>query len=424
MEVFAMRKAFDQYGWATFVTEGAMGSTNDRGEYRITGLPPGQYYVRAASRPTIAQGRLAGEAAPTPGQYTPTYYPGALESGKAVRVEVKSGVESGNIDVALARLALFTIRGRVVDPADGKPPARAMLGTIPARSDFVSAVGSSVAPYRSDGTFELTEIAPGVYWVTASIPGPPMTPEQRQLFATPGADPSILPISPQGKSLVTVINADVENVEVTVVRDLRVTGSVSVEGQALTPAELTAIKVELRMIEAGRLIPQSRGRLTMNPDGRFTYGSIYLAEYRVSLSGLPPSLYIKDGRFGNMDALSQNLTLTTSQLPSLDFVLAKGGDLVGIVTNSDSKPVPNQEVVLIPAFSNRPDLYKTAMTDGSGRFTISGIAPGDYRAYAWKTMERFQYFDSEFVREFIDKGTSIHITASPETTAALTLISN
>jgi hypothetical protein len=64
------------------------------------------------------------------------------------------------------------------------------------------------------------------------------------------------------------------------------------------------------------------------------------------------------------------------------------------------------------------------MTDGSGRFTISGIAPGDYRAYAWKTMERFQYFDSEFVREFIDKGTSIHITASPETTAALTLISN
>jgi hypothetical protein len=426
MEVFAVRKSFDQNGWPTFTHEGAQGGTNDRGEYRITGLPPGQYYVRASSRPTSGIGRLGGDTTPgpSPGQYTPTYYPSAVDSARAVRVEVKSGVESGNIDVALPRLALFSIRGRVVDPADDKPPARAFLGTIPAGVDFVSVISSGSGPYRADGTFELTDIAPGMYWVNASLPGPPMTPEQRQLFATPGADFSMLPISPQGKSLVTVINADVENVEVTVVRDLQVTGSVSVEGQAITPAELNAIKVEFRMIEAGRLTPPSRGRMTMSPDGRFTFGNFYLGEYRATLSGLPRSLYIKEARLGSIDALSQNLMLTTSPLPSLDFVLAKGGDLVGTVTDSASRPVANQEVVLVPAFSNRPELYKTGTTDGNGRFAIQGIAPGDYRAYAWKTMERFQYFDSEFVREFSDKGTSIQITASSEMTAALTLIQN
>ena len=162
----------------------------------------------------------------------------------------------------------------------------------------------------------------------------------------------------------------------------------------------------------------------MSPDGRFTFGNFYLGEYRATLSGLPRSLYIKEARLGSIDALSQNLMLTTSPLPSLDFVLAKGGDLVGTVTDSASRPVANQEVVLVPAFSNRPELYKTGTTDGNGRFAIQGIAPGDYRAYAWKTMERFQYFDSEFVREFSDKGTSIQITASSEMTAALTLIQN
>jgi hypothetical protein len=422
MEVYVLRKTFDQNGWVTFVTEGTRGETNDRGEFRITGLPPGQYFVRASSQPLLA-GRRATSESPgsSPGEYTPTYYPGVVDSGSAVRVEVKSGAESGNIDIALPRTPLFAIRGRVVDPTDSKPPTRPMLEAIPARSDFVSVVGGSVSPYRPDRTFEFPENAPGTYWIEASLPGPPLTPEQRQLMSTPGADFSF-PVSPRGIALVTVTNSDVENVEISIVRDLRVTGSVSVDGATLPSSELTAIKVEFRSLSAGRINPKPTGVTTISPDARFTSGIISPGEYRATLSGLPTGFYLKESKLGNTDASTQTITLTTSQPPSLDFVLAKGGDLVGTVMDSDTRAVPNQQVVLVPTLSNRPDLYRTVTTDARGLFAIQGIAPGDYRAYAWKTLAPFQYFDPDFMREFADKGTAVRISGSSTTTSDVTLI--
>ena len=49
MDVYALRKVYDAFGWATFVPQGVRGETNDRGEYRITGLGPGKYCIRASS---------------------------------------------------------------------------------------------------------------------------------------------------------------------------------------------------------------------------------------------------------------------------------------------------------------------------------------------------------------------------------------
>jgi hypothetical protein len=303
---------------------------------------------------------------------------------------------------------------------DGKPPIRSMMGATPARAEFVSVIGASVTPYRPDGTFELPDIAPGTYVVDASLPGTPLTPEQRQLMSTPGADFSF-PVAPRGVAFVTVINSDVENVEISIVRDLRVTGSISVDG-ALTSAELTAIKVEFWGISGGRMNPKRTGLTAITPDSHFISGIISPGEYRVTLSGLPTGFYLKEAKLGNTDALTQTLTLTTSQPRSLDFVLAKGGTLVGAVTDSATRVVPNQQVVVVPTLSNRPDLYRTVGTDASGRFTIQGMAPGDYRAYAWKALVPFQYFDPDFMREFADKGTAVRISGLSTTTADVTLI--
>ena len=113
--------------------------------------------------------------------------------------------------------------------------------------------------------------------------------------------------------------------------------------------------------------------------------------------------------------LTQPVALTSSQQPSLEFVVAKGSEVVGTVTDSASRAVTNQQVVLMPELTGRSDLYKTATTDKNGRFTIQGVAPGEYKAYAWKVLEPFQYFDPEFVREFADKGTAVRIAGSSAT---------
>ncbi len=79
--------------------------------------------------------------------------------------------------------------------------------------------------------------------------------------------------------------------------------------------------------------------------------------------------------------------------------------------NDKQKPVPGTQAVLIPARGlNRIDLYKTAVADDSGHFTIRGITPGDYKIYAWEALEQFAYFDSELLRRFEQKGKFMQIT--------------
>ena len=68
------------------------------------------------------------------------------------------------------------------------------------------------------------------------------------------------------------------------------------------------------------------------------------------------------------------------------------------------------EAVLIPdRRRDRTELYKTATTDETGHFRIRGIPPGDYKIFAWDSIEEFGYYDSEFIRLFEQKGTPVRI---------------
>jgi len=93
------------------------------------------------------------------------------------------------------------------------------------------------------------------------------------------------------------------------------------------------------------------------------------------------------------------------------IVSANGGQIEGTVVNDKQKPMPSIQVVLIPGRQlSRIDLYKTAATDENGHFMIRGIAPGDYKIYAWEALEQFAYFDSDLLRQFDQKGKFMQMT--------------
>jgi len=91
--------------------------------------------------------------------------------------------------------------------------------------------------------------------------------------------------------------------------------------------------------------------------------------------------------------------------------------------NEQSRPLPGLQTVLIPDQSrNRIDLYKTAVTDQNGHFTIQGITPGEYKIFAWEAMEPFAYFDSDFVRQSEQKGKPVSISEASKVTAEVKVI--
>jgi hypothetical protein len=81
-------------------------STDDRGEFRIFGVPPGDYVIVA----TFDATRLGSRDRV---RYVPTYYPGTPVASEAQRVTVGPGQEVPGITIALARAATATVRGVV-----------------------------------------------------------------------------------------------------------------------------------------------------------------------------------------------------------------------------------------------------------------------------------------------------------------------
>jgi hypothetical protein len=77
------------------------GSTDDRGEFRVFGVPPGEYVIVARFDATDLGSRDRV-------RYVPTYYPGTADVREAQRVTVGLGQEVPGITIALARATSAT----------------------------------------------------------------------------------------------------------------------------------------------------------------------------------------------------------------------------------------------------------------------------------------------------------------------------
>jgi len=101
----------------------------------------------------------------------------------------------------------------------------------------------------------------------------------------------------------------------------------------------------------------------------------------------------------------------------LEIVVSSGAGVIdGVVTDRSSKQYSGALVALVPdsrRFENRA-LFATAASDGSGKFVFRGIAPGEYRLYAWESTPPNAYQNANFVRRFDDKAKIVVV--GPRTT--------
>ena len=337
-----------------------------------------------------------------------TYYPGVADAGQAAILEVRPADELSGVDFKIARQQLYKIRGRVIDSRIGQPPATANM-TFSSQSltggGFSTGGGPNQNYTPATGIFEYRDIAPGSYVIGATVPDP----------TAPGASP-FTSVLPRAQAAVTVLNADVENVVLTIVPTLSLPGRFSIDGPELsTLTGLDRIRVQLRpsvdgILSTNFFVAQAQSQ-TVNTDGTFKVDNVSAGEFRVSVTALPPGYYVKEVRLDQTDVLDQPMHFSGTVTGPLDVVIgANGGQIDGTVVNDKQKPMAAIQVVLIPSRgTNRIDLYKTAGTDDKGHFTMRGITPGDYKIYAWEAIEQFAWFDSDLMRQFEQRGKFIHI---------------
>lgn len=133
LRVMAMRQvvadprftATSRQGPAGPVPAGPGVQTNDLGEFRLFGLPAGEYYVQVS--PGFEFGRAATQPART---LVPTYFPDATDPGSAQTILVAAGQTSDAIVIRMADAPAFQVSGIVVDET-GRPVANAMVRLDP-----------------------------------------------------------------------------------------------------------------------------------------------------------------------------------------------------------------------------------------------------------------------------------------------------
>ena len=163
-----------------------------------------------------------------------------------------------------------------------------------------------------------------------------------------------------------------------------------------------------------------------NSKGEFTYQGILPGDYRVSVGALPSTLYLKDVRIGGKSILNQTISVRGKINDALTVILgSNAGRVDGKVVLKDGKAALRSTVVIVPNNDrDRADLVQDTVSSSDGNFRFFGIAPGDYKVFAWDQIEKFSWFDPEVLKRCESQGVLIHVGEGARQNVQLTSISN
>jgi protocatechuate 3,4-dioxygenase beta subunit len=376
----------------------ATAATNDLGEYRLSGLFPGQYWIVAMPPPDFRdyerqkekppQGDNPSDAQPD-SRYLTTYYSGTYDALQASAVMLKAGDEMP-VNFTLAPARTYRVRGIVTGVPSGEKP---VVELVPKAGDSIHA-DNDVGP---DGQFELRGIGPGSY----------------VLKATAGTDSQLL----TARQDTSVVAADVEEVRLVVQPSFTISGHLRIEnGGNLTQYAANLRQAELPEDPGFFMSPEFFGmNAPVDRSGNFEWKNVIPGTYIVQVyGGDREGFFLKSVTLGGRDVATG---FAASGPASLELVVsAKGGTIEGVVVEKEKDvdndhPVANATVVAVPEekFRKLPDRFGTGTTDQHGRFTIRGVAPGSYTLYAWQDLDEGVYRDLDFLRSQERNGTAVKV---------------
>jgi hypothetical protein len=145
-------------------------------------------------------------------------------------------------------------------------------------------------------------------------------------------------------------------------------------------------------------------------DGSFSFPEVPEGKYKIDFFPLPSGFYFKSG--GSTDILESGISVSRGQPYSgLEIILSPGAGRVEGTVSNNQQPAPGTLVLLVPegARRNQPRDFRHGMTDSSGRFSLRNVTPGDYRLFAFESAEGNSLNDPEFLRQYEDSATSVHL---------------
>ena len=428
-QVHAWKVAFRD-GWRIFEPIVSLAS-NDLGEFRLFGLPPGQYYISAQPEPpdyirapsfaalgptmpgavvtsfSAGQGGAGlGDPATQPRRagmnWSPVYFGGTPDPYAATPINLPPGNEIRNADIVVDRIPMVRLSGLVVD-ASGAPVSNARIMVTPAAPGVSFAASTTVNVFG--GRINLAD-AP---------------------FINSGANGDFGRAFPRGMYLLTAIAgnqgsrtsgqavadlrgaAETNFIRIALAPSRELTGQIVVEGTTDRPADMSRIRVGLRSTVAAAMdiAPQS-----VSPSCAFVLRDIPAGDYLFNVSSNVDKSYVRSIQAGRLDLLENGLRGSGFTEGAVRIVIAmNAAELRGNAVDESGVPMSNVTVVLLPDESHRHrvDLYRSTTTDASGAYQFDRVSPGTYKLFAWEDVEKDAWRNPAFMSLYEGRGQTLQI---------------
>jgi Carboxypeptidase regulatory-like domain len=362
--------------------------TDDEGEFRITGLQAGTYYVAVDQSPRAT---LTQKGVPNTREqiFTKQFYPGVSEMSAATPIEVIPGDEA-EASFALSAEPIYRVSGSLTGAAS------AVSNLVFERKAGDQADFTQTVSVQS-GKFE-AEVPAGSYSVNGQ------TPDGKELVS-PGASVMIradepqlvLPLSPAA-----IIPVQIE----------REQGGNGSETRLPVSGGMQGMTMQLEPIS-----PFRRGFLRARAEG---FANVAPGTYRLQIT-TSGGWWVKSAQSAGVDLLSDELTVVEGEQPApIELTMRDGAGIVsGTVTPMGD---PGRVIVLLAQAQGSNNVVRTTIAM-QGNFTIPGVPPGEYLILALNDGDQLEYANPDVLSPYLSDAGQVTVRARGNVTVNLGLTS-
>jgi len=406
------------------LTPAGGGQTDDKGQYRVWGLMPGDYYVNAVARGGPMGGIpfgafVAGGGGPGGGpgggirggggfggfagrggrggpgagpagndqesiNYAPTYFPGVPSVNEAKAITVGLGQEVLDINFNMQLVRTSRISGRVLNP-DGTPVTSGNINlTIDAGGGRGNQIGMNYGGrIQWDGAFAINNVPPGRYLLRAR-----------------GDDSEVPQYAAQP---ITVNGQDIADFTVILAAGATISGTVNFTGAPGSSPDLSQFRIVAPAVDQTDVGPQPNARV--GKDGAFELNGVPAGSHLIRSAGNARGFILKSVTVNGRDVTDAPMALRSGEsITNLTVTFTdQQNEINGMVTNEQGTPVPDYTIL---AFSTDSSLWRplsrqimTARPDQTGQYRIRGLPRGEYYLVAVDPAEQGEWFDPTYLDE-------------------------
>ena len=430
----------------SMMTGGGSYQTDDRGIYRFSGLPAGEYIVKVTESVSHSEGggrRSYNEFELMFGSGNSLlnmFYPDVFEPKAANIINLELGQEIVEINMAIPSRSLYKIEGKIVSRKDKTPVKARITLKREGEEDFYSIFSEINRREHSsatdeNGNWKFKELPKGNYkLVIEPIQSESEYGETLGDYYNSNTATNVQKNSPPKPKLAKKVqeikleDKDLSEMVIELGYGATIAGTISVENNEKMPGRVSVVALntdsELSVSDSvsnyngNDTVTGTTGgnsnvirsmdnvmRTTDSADNDFELENVIEGKTDIYIHSADENYYVKSATADGVDLLAGKIEVKDGDtIRNVRIILSKNvGTLKGKVVNENNEPLKNTQLTLLPTDPTRrlnPSFFRLVKTDADGQFETK-LPPAEF-AVVFIELEKFPRKPAE-IDQWYDK---------------------